>query len=185
MEKGTYGYINYKKKKQLIISLTILISAIIIFLLGYFLNKKSNANIFSIIAVLMILPFGRNFVTYIVMFPFHSVDKTKDKEVRGILSGKVQVFSDLVISSNEKVMGLSFLILSENIVYGLIGREKEDAMYIENYLKRGLKDRKLNYKVIVFTSYDKFLKQIKTIKKDEKVTEKSKTAKEFLLSLCI
>ena len=54
--KGEYGYITKSKKLDIIKMLIYIGIAAAIFIIGLFLNKMSYQNIFTIVAILFVLP---------------------------------------------------------------------------------------------------------------------------------
>ena len=70
MKKGSYGYIKNKRKKLILWLILDVVVAVGIFVLGLFLNKFSNKNIFTIIAMLFTLPGAKIFVSLVVIFPY-------------------------------------------------------------------------------------------------------------------
>ena len=59
-KRGEYGYIAARKKKTLLGTIIIALIGVAIFLVGLFLNKMSNRNLFTIIAVLAVLPAAKH-----------------------------------------------------------------------------------------------------------------------------
>lgn len=74
-KRGEYGYIAARKKKTLLGTIIIALIGVAIFLVGLFLNKMSNRNLFTIIAVLAVLPAAKQLVAFIVLFPFKTTQK--------------------------------------------------------------------------------------------------------------
>ena len=73
LEKGSFEYINKKKKRKIIMVIAIIVIALAIFGVGLLLNKMSRANIFTVLAILCVLPWAKQLVALIVLFPYHSV----------------------------------------------------------------------------------------------------------------
>ena len=76
-KRGEYGYIAARKKKTLLGTIIIALIGVAIFLVGLFLNKMSNRNLFTIIAVLAVLPAAKQLVAFIVLFPFKTTQKER------------------------------------------------------------------------------------------------------------
>ena len=49
LEKGSFEYINKKKKRKIIMVIAIIVIALAIFGVGLLLNKMSRANIFTVL----------------------------------------------------------------------------------------------------------------------------------------
>jgi len=160
MEKGTYGYIDQKKKSQLIKTIIAFAIAFITLLVGYLLNDNSKKNIFTILAVLVVLPATKQLIGYILFLPFHSMKKQTYEEVNQKKKDTDFLYTDLIITSREKVMSLSFLMIKGNKIVGFCEREKENVNYISEYLQKTIEARMLPYKVKIVKDYKIFMKEI-------------------------
>ena len=185
MNKGKFGYLAKEKKKQLIKLLVLIAVALAIFTLGYFLNKRETANVFTILAILFVLPGARTLVNLIVLLPYRSITRTEYDEVMKYTEGTDIVFTDLVITSEQKVMNLHFLIVRNNQVLGLLGRAGQDVKYIREYLLKGLKSRALLYQVKVVEDKGAFIKQLSKIPNMEVRTTEQEELVSYLRSLIV
>lgn len=184
MEKGSYGYIDAHKRKQFIKTVLFFLAAILIFVLGLVLNKFSKQNIFTIIAVILVLPAAKTLVNFLVMLPYHTAGIELYNQASAMVSADMCMLSDMVISSPEKIMGLSFLVMAGPDLIGLAASEKEDIPYIETYLSRGVKNRGLSYNVKIYQTEEQFLQRLGafTVVRENK---EQKELKEYLLSLVL
>ncbi len=66
IQKGDCGYISNRKKKALMGVLLMAAAGLAVFIAGLLLNKMSNRNIFSVIAVLFVLPGAKYLVRFIL-----------------------------------------------------------------------------------------------------------------------
>lgn len=163
MKKGTYGYIKKKKIFQLGLSIGLLLIAIIIYVIGYYLNNEQKNNVFTIIAVLMVLPASKAFTSFIVVAPFKTVSLEKMKEVEKYITSDSILLTDLVLTSTEKVMNLDFMFITEDNIIGITKKEKQDINYIENYLSKVMKNQDYHCHVKIFSDYKTFINRISTI----------------------
>ena len=160
MEKCEYGYLNWQKRRQLLaVVIQCLISATI-FMIGYLLNDNSKNNIFTVLAVLLVLPMAKHLVEVIILLPYRTPPATLYEAVMKTARADAFVFSDYVFTSQEKVMYLSSMVVQGKEIIGLIGREKENVAYIKSYLERSMKQRSLPYQVIICTEEAAYLKKI-------------------------
>ncbi len=180
--RGEQGYINEQKRKRLFRTLLYFGIAAAIFILGLCLNKFEKSNIFTILAVLMVLPAVRALVSFIALAPFTSVSKELSQKVHELVKDGTIVFEDMVFSSPEKIMFCSFLVVAEGEVLCLAGREKEDAAYIEKYLKESLKKRQFSYKFYITKDEKQFLEKVSKTNQAEEVPEE---VTDFLRSLIV
>lgn len=187
MEKGTFGYVNQRRKSQLIKTILMYALALGIFIAGYYLNLESKKNIWSIVAVLLVLPATKIFISYIVLIPYHSVSKELYDKVKDLLDKPDIFYTDYVITSTEKSMGLSFLVVSGNQIVGLCMRKKDDEKYITEYLEKLCKLQALPYHVFITQEEGKFLKAIKreTLSKETMKENDLNDVKSLLKSLMV
>lgn len=178
MKKGSLGYIKKKKAFQLGLTIILLLIAIVIYVSGYYLNDEQKNNVFTIIAVLMVLPAAKAFTSFIVVVPFKTVSIEKFKEVNSDMKKDSILLADLVLTSTEKVMNLDFLVLMENNVIGVIGKQKQDVNYIESYLTKAFNYQDFNCHVKIFDDYKSFKNRISTMEHkstDNTVIDKMKS----------
>lgn len=160
IKKGEHGYIRYRKKVQFIKSLTMFLVAAAIFILGLALNKWEKTNIFTILAVLCVLPAAKQLVGFIIIAPYTSVPDEIYQRIEGQLSRKECLYTDVVFTSPDKVMNLDFLTVVGNQVYGLIRKEKVKKDYMEKYLIESFKKQGLPVKVTILKDENKFIQRV-------------------------
>lgn len=163
MDKGTHGYITYNKKKQLRNTIIIALIGIIIFVVGYLMNDNSRNNVFTIIAILLALPGAKMLVGYIIVAPYKSMNDKEYEQVCNVLSPSVAIVSDLVITSPDKVMNLDLVVVDNQHVIALQGKEGQDIPYIQTYLMRTIKNQGHSVEVKVLTDFSKFLLRVKIL----------------------
>ncbi len=185
VKRGDFGYIKAKKKKSLCGTLVMACIGIAIFLIGLFLNKMSNRNIFTVIAVLFVLPGAKSLVAYIVAFPYHSVEKERYEKVKKALPENMVLYTDLVITSSEKVMNLDFAAVGNKQVIGLIGPKEKELSYIRTYLGKGVSNWGEGYKVKIVDSEKLFFSELARVEPCEADADEEEKVKSYLTSLII
>lgn len=193
IQRGSYGYIKNCKRKKIITMAVLMIAAAIIFTIGLFLNKFSKANIFTVVAVLLVLPWAKVLTSYIVMFPYHTPSKEQYEKLKQLETEGLHIYSDLVITSEEKVMNLDFLVIGNQKVYGVLGKENQDLTYINQYLKKGITNQTNGMDVKMVKEFKQFLPLVKGVSeacKKNRETEKEKAAEEekaeaYMISLIV
>lgn len=169
--RGEMGYLNSQKKYRIKKTLLYVLIGIAIFVLGLCLNKFEKTNIFTVIAVLMVLPAAKALVGVIVLFPYQSVSTERVEKVKQLLSGADVMYTDMVFTSPDKVMFLAFLVIKQDEILCLAGREKEDLRYIEKYLREELKKRMLSKKLYVTADEKNFLLRVAHAEFAEEISE--------------
>ncbi len=185
IEKGERNYLSTKKRKGIFYTLLFLVIGIIIFLIGYFLNKKSTANIFTILAVLMALPGAKMLTNVIVLMPFHDVSVEDEQKLLLLLPEHSELLSSVVFTSTEKVMNLDFIWVWDGYVYGCLGKKDQDLAYMQGYLSKGIHNYVDHYQVKLFEDQNAFKKAIKMATAKGCTKEEREQVMEYLLSLII
>lgn len=185
VQRGEFGYINTRKKKALIGTLLMVAIGVAVFLVGLFLNDMSKQNVFTVAAVLFVLPGAKFLVRFIVTFPFHSVEKERYDKVADVLPEQMELYTDLVITSSEKVMHLDFAAVGNGQVIGLLGDGKQEISYVRKYLTTGVHNWGSDYKVKILDSEKTFLGELAKVEPCEVDEEEESNVKSYLLSLII
>lgn len=184
-KKGEFGYLN-KRKKGTILWVVLLVGiALAIYIAGLLLNKMSNRNIFTIIAILFALPIAKQLVAMIVLFPYHSVGQERYQMVAERLPEKMELMTDLVITSSEHVMHLDFLVLGQNQVLGLLGNGNQQLSEVRSYLKNGVHNWGSGYKVKIVDSEKLFLQELQSVPEAEPDPEEEERVRSYLYSLIV
>ena len=83
VEKGKPGYLNYKKKAEILRTVIYFAIVAAIFLLGY-TQTHTRLNLMTVVAVLGCLPASKALVGVIARFPYPSIDPDRAKEIAKI-----------------------------------------------------------------------------------------------------
>ena len=156
IEKGQPGYIKAQKTKYLIWALAEFGIVIAILVLGY-MQTGSKMNLFTIIAIVGCLPASKMLVEFITMSPHKSISVEKYNEIEEKAALLTRVY-DLLITSSEKVMPVTAIVISGHTVCGYCESLRTDEVKCARYIKEMLKNN--NYdKVTVklFHDYNAFL----------------------------
>ena len=182
-ERGERGYLAAQKKKRITGTILWILIGVAIYILGLVLNKFSNANVFTIVAMLCALPMAKSLVGFIVLAPYRPQTEEEYHAGLAVIREEDAIFTDLVITSLEKIMNLSFLIVAGREVIGLYGKKPELAPYCQDYLKKEISRRGLSYHVRVVTERQAFLKAVKNAKRPSEIPEDREELIDYLRSL--
>ena len=174
-----------RKKKALMGVLLMAAAGLAVFIAGLLLNKMSNRNIFSVIAVLFVLPGAKYLVRFIVAFPYHSVDKQLYTKVKEHTANKMQLYADMLVTSSEKVMLLDFITVGNKYVIALASSKNQEIQYIKKYLSDGVHNWGDSYKVKVLDNEKNFLREIDNVTPQETDEEEEANVKSYLTSLVV
>ena len=113
IEKGTPGYLDYKKKVEIIRTVIYFLLVAAIFTLGY-VQTKTRSNLLTVVAILGCLPAAKALVGVITRFPYASVDQKLVHEVDTKAPHTTRVY-DLVLTTREKIKKVDLNVLSKHI----------------------------------------------------------------------
>ena len=185
IKKCEYGHINSEKKKLLLGTLIMIAIGVAIFVLGLCLNKFDHKNIFTVVAVLFVLPMARYLCTLIILLPYQTPDKELYDLVKEYMPKGSTLFSDYVFTSGERAMGMSFFVLTEHEYIGLLASEKEKQTKIQDYLTDSLKKRGIPGKVVLCTNPEVYFTKLKKGQEVTKSEEERQELLDFLRSLAV
>lgn len=180
-----YGHINAEKRKLILGAVLMVVLALAVFFLGLALNKWEKRNIFSVLAVLFVLPWARYVSTLVIMLPFRTPAREQYEKVQKNLAEGVILISDYVFSSKESVMGLSFLVLTGHELIGLTAREKEKPQKIQEYMSELLKRQGIAGKVTIYDNEAAFLKKVSGVTEAARTEEEMSELFELLRSMAV
>ncbi len=149
-EKGECGYIKSQKVFQGLVILAYVIVAVLIFLLGLRISH-TRANIFTVVAVLMVLPATKRIIAFFVMIPHESISTDLYERVKKIVGDKGQILCDYIFTSSEKIMSLNIVVIMGDDLYAYSFTDK-DFEYMTDFIKGRLEaiseDVSLDYYII-------------------------------------
>ncbi len=184
-KKTEWGYIKKKKTAALLITLIFAVVIAAIYLTGYYLNDKSNASVWTVAAIVLVLPAAKFFVNFLVLFPYKTPELIQYEEVKNALKAGSEIWSDMVITSPEKVMNLDFLVISHHAVIAVLGKEKQELSYVQSYLSKGVHNFAEGYQIKVYENYEGFLKAVKALDDKTDNEEQKEKAEGYLYSLIV
>ncbi|MBQ8799885.1 MAG: hypothetical protein IJZ55_10000 [Lachnospiraceae bacterium] len=185
VERCEYGHIRAQKNSNLRGALLMIAVGVAIFIAGLCLNKFESRNIFTVFAVLFVLPMARYLCTWFVMLPYHTPESELYDRVKAVVPEGSILLSDYLFTSGERAMGMSFVVLTGHKVIGLAARDKEKTEKITEYLSQELKKRGIPGKVIVYKEEERFLSEVKNADTATRTEEEWTELTDFLRSLAV
>lgn len=181
LERGQYGYLKQKKRSTLTGTFLMVLIGIAIFVTGLLLNKMEVRNLFTVIAVCMVIPAAKYFVSYVVLLPYKPIDKAMKERLDSYAKEGDSLLYDVVFTSSEKVMHLDCIYVTGHQIIGYTSRAKDNIKIISEYFKKELKLRCISYAVYV-TTEEKQVKDRMKLRGDD-AAELDTEAKEEVLSM--
>lgn len=157
--KGNPGYLEYKKKVEIIRTVIYFALVAAIFFLGYS-QTHSKKNLLTIVAVVGCLPASKALVGVITRFPYPSIAAIRAEEIKSKTS-HITVIYDMIITSREKVMPVNCIVLSGNTIFGYTDSEKVDLKYAATHIRGMLNQNQFpEVSVKILNNYTAFLARV-------------------------
>ncbi len=182
LERGEYGYLKQKKQKALIGTIVSVLTGIAIFIVGLLLNKMEATNLFTVIAVCMVMPAAKYFVACVILFPYKEMSVETKERLKSYAGEKDTLLYDVVFTSSEKVMHLDCIYVTGHQVIGYTSRKKDNILIVQEYFKKELKNRCISYTVYVTNEEKKVIDRMK-LRGDENADSGAEVKEEVLSML--
>ena len=156
INKGDAGYINSRKKKVIIKAILQFGIVAALIALGVW-QTGDKMNWLTIVAVLGCLPAAKTLVEVITIFPYKSIEETVAKEIAG-KTELLTVSYDMVLTTNDHIMPIDSVVISNNTICGYTSSEKVDTVFAAKHMKQMMyANRFTDVSVKVFDNYAQFL----------------------------
>ena len=159
VEKGEFGYLAYKKSRNMIKTIIAFAIVLVIFIIGFIIWKSKN-NYLTMIAVVLVLPAAKFAVSYFVLIPHKNCDKELKNEIEE-RKGELNSVYDLVVSNKQKPVGIMAAVISDNQILAYTSAAKADKNLFETSVKEFLKNEKLTCAVLLYKDKDTYLEKVK------------------------
>ena len=168
--KGEFGYLNYKKKLNAIITAIALLVIIAIFATGLLIFKSRN-NYMTLVATVLVLPWAKLAVAYFILIPHKVCPKDVYDRLEGC-KGDITSIYDVVVSNSKKPVGICAMAVTDNTIAALS------------------LDKKLDANVTLYTDVDTFIKRAANLaanfeSEDENKTDRMGYIKNGTLNMCL
>lgn len=167
-KKFEKGYLNYRKRKLFLNVALNVLAAVVIFIIGLFLNKMQAKNIFSVLALLFVLPVGRSLATFFILMPYKEMKDRDLLKAEESIEGKGILLYSTVFTSSEHVMHLDLIAVFKGRVLAYKRKDGATARNEYDYKKRvdtakayidkHIKNQGRGDNLVVFDDMDKFIK---------------------------
>lgn len=155
-EKGTPGYLDYKRKVEMIRTIVYFGIVAAIILLGY-IQTGTKLNLLTVVGVVGCLPSSKALVGVIARFPYRSISPDKAKEIAAKTT-RLTVCYDLILTSREKIMPVECLVISGHHIYGYAPSVKVKPDDVSRHIRAMLEENKYSGMTIkVLEKYNAFL----------------------------
>lgn len=183
VDKGQYGYIEYRKKMQIIKVLVMLIIILALLIAGMIIHGTRN-NICTVIAVVCVLPMAKFLVTLLVVIKHKKPDEAQYEELKKVGENLV-LLSDCIMSCKDKVLYVDFAVVTDTCIYCHTEDDKFDTAYFEKNVAEFIKSCGDTVNVKLFKDYEGFKKRILALSNVECKEKKTERVKNDFLILVI
>ncbi len=163
LEKGQFGYLSAKKKRNLIIMIIAFAFVIACFIIGLVIFKNKN-NILTVASVVLVLPAAKFAVAYFILLP-HASAQLHLKEAVERISGNLIVLYDLVLSNKVSPIGTQVVAITDTLIIALTNETKADKKLFENSVKEFMQVDGCSVTVKLYTDEKSFLAKLNMLAK--------------------
>ncbi|MDD2957904.1 MAG: hypothetical protein PHE06_02400 [Lachnospiraceae bacterium] len=163
--KGNYGYIKYEKKKRGIITFVMFAIPMIIFITGL-LQTGTRKNLFTLVAVLGMLPAAKVAVNLIMILMQKSAMQETFDQTEARAKNLVRAY-ELTVTAYEGSMSMEAMVICGNQVAAYSSAEKGKFDFMEKHMAKILSSNGYySVKVKIFRELKPFLERIDQLAKN-------------------
>lgn len=173
-EWGNYSYIN-KKKTLEIIKTIIMFSVALIIYFGAFFYFKTNKNLFTVFAVLTILPAAKCAVSMIMFLRFKSLSEEEFKSIKDISYNGTTIYEMIFTTDKAAYLVKACAVLDNTIIMWAEYDEKKSKQLSEHIKACLERDYIKGYSLKIFSNINDFTNRLKEM--NNNLTNESDTIK--------
>ena len=164
--KGTFGYTDAHKKRQLLKTFLFFLLPLAIFLTGY-ITTKTKQNYFTVVAVVGCLPACKEMVNVLMFWKRSSMPEKLYREIASHTEGVegMETAYELVLTTYEESYSIAAAVIMGNEIMGYADTTKEsDWKAAEEHIRKILKQNGIpKAHVHIFQDLPQFLERIDTL----------------------
>lgn len=182
LEKGTYLYINNRKKRLILFSGLSMLGVFIIFLTGIIIYH-TNKSIYAVIAALAALPAAKLITLLAVIIPYKSGDADIYNTLMGYSKNQNGILAcDLAIASSSKISFIQFAYILDGKVFLYSDYKKLDVSFTEKHVKDILSENCNFSSVKLYSDKDRFISKINALTAINDISNMDKRISQKLIS---
>lgn len=184
VHKGTFGYLNYKKKTSAIMTIGMFALSLAIFIMGY-ITTKTNANYLTVVAVLGCLPASKCAVSMIMFLKAKGCTNEDRDEIEKAI-GTLDGFYDLYFTGYSKNFPTNHLVVTKNAILAYSTDKKILEKDFNEHMKDVLnKERIHDITVKLFLDRDKYVNRLQELNQSEADTSARKDMVSMLFNVSL
>ena len=165
-QKGEYGYIRRQKRVRLIKTILFFALAFAVFFVGVYLNHGDKRNIYTVIAMVGVIPSAMAAVSAIMIWLRPSMDAQLYQEISAA-SGNLQMLYELFLTTREKNLYLDAVMINSDqvLAYTHENTSASELHFFEEHITKTLRasGNKRNVKIFDSGSKKQFLSRIEIL----------------------
>ena len=182
--KGSFGYLDYKKKMSAIMTVGMFALSLAIFIMGY-ITTKTNANYLTVVAVLGCLPASKCAVSMIMFLKAKGCSKEDSNEIEKVI-GSLDGFYDLYFTGYSKNFPTNHLVVTKNAIIAYSADKKIAEKDFNEHMKDILnKERIHDVTVKLFLDRDKYINRLHELNQSEADTSARKDMVSMLFNVSL
>ncbi|MBR0399167.1 MAG: hypothetical protein IJI10_13055 [Eubacterium sp.] len=152
-QKGEYGYIKRQKRVRLIRTVLFFVAAFAVFFAGVYLNHGDKRSIYTVIAMVGVIPAAMAAVSAIMIWLRPSMDAELYRRISSV-SGNLQMLYELFLTTREKNLYLDAAVITGDQVVAYTHEDVStaDLHFFEEHITRSLRTSGLKRSVKIFDS---------------------------------
>ncbi len=178
LERGQYGYLYQRRRNGILLFIGIVLLAVAILFIGLALNKWEISNIFTVAAIVMVLPAAKVLVPLIAIAPFKGISQEEYEKILSCKGENDTLFVDVCFTSGSEFtpMHLDAIYVQNHQIIGFLkddtkkkndkNKTRSNADKVKDYFKRELEARQLNM-VFFLAESEKSLKSRMSLKAED------------------
>lgn len=184
VKKGQFGYIQNRKIWTVLFTIACFGVSLSIFLIGWHVIGTKK-NLWTVIAILGCLPGSKSAVNMIMFLKAKGCpSKIHDQIVPH--AGQLCVLYDLQFTSYERTYAVDSLVIEGKSICGFTSHAKCTPDQCEKHLRTQLEQSgHKDYTIKIFTSLDKYLDRLDSMRKEDASSRVSEEVKVQLLTLAL
>jgi len=156
VEKGKYGYIKDQKYRRTLKTICLFLIPIAIFLVGFVLNQGDRRNIYTIIAIVGVIPAAMAAVSMIMMYLRKPISESLYNEIKSE-AGQATMLYELYLTTEKNSMFLDAVLLYGTSVVAYCDREMpvDKVNKMQVHIKNCMKIEGIDSSVKIFDIHSK------------------------------
>lgn len=157
-KKGEFGYIHSEKIKRVLVTLVLFLIPLAAFIGGVVVTGTKN-NIITVIALVGCLPACRSLVSAIMMCMQKSMDSAVYEKIKAH-AGDLVMSYEMYLTTYEKSTFVESFAVCGNKVVGYSSRIQGSPQFVEQHVKKTLKQNGYKADVKVLTELNPYLERL-------------------------